>query len=60
MQSALGDMEEAYQARVNQYAGVLPPILANQVQRIGMEALSLNLGPYDYTVRESINTAIQS
>lgn len=60
LQSALGDIEEAYQSRVNQYVGVLPPTLASQVQRIGMEALSLNIGSYDYTVRDSINTAIES
>lgn len=54
------DIEEAYQDKVNQFSGVLPPNVVAAVQAIGTSALSLNLGPYDAAVRNTINNAILS
>ena len=58
LQSALADIEEAYQARINQFAGVLPPNLVTNIQQIGLATLTTNIGPYEKATRDRINTAI--
>jgi hypothetical protein len=58
--TALQDIQTAYISRVNQYAGVLPPLIARDIQAIGVTAMSLKVGSYDEALRNEINTAINS
>ena len=58
--TALKDLQTAYISRVNQYASGLPPLVARDIQAIGIEAMSLKVGSYDEALRKEINTAINS
>lgn len=59
-QTTLGDIEEAYIDKVNQFAGVLPAELVANIQAIGITKLTLNVGSFDSNVRNNINSAILS
>jgi len=58
--STLEDIEEAYISQTNQFLGVLPPALAANIQAIGISKLTLNVGSFDASVRDNINSAILS
>lgn len=59
-QSTLQALEERYIDITNQYAGVLPPNLAFNIQQIGIATMTMKLGSYDSNVRDYINSAILS
>lgn len=52
------ELEEAFVNKANQYLGVLPPILAYNIQRIGLTAITLTTDSYESNVRDAINSAI--
>lgn len=58
--TALQDLQTAYISRVNQYASGLPPIVARQIQQIGVTTMTLKVGSYDEALRDEINIAINS
>lgn len=58
--SSLASLEEAFINKANQYLGVLPPILAYNIQRIGLTAITLGTDTYESNIRDSINSAIWS
>lgn len=58
--TALQVLETAYISRVNQYASGLPPLVARDIQQIGITAMTLKVGSYDEALRDQINIAINS
>lgn len=58
--TTLGEIETAYISRVNQYASGLPPLVARDIQQIGITTMTLKVGSYDAALRDEINTAINS
>lgn len=58
--STLANVGDIYRATVNQYAGVLPVEIVQNIQDIGTAHLSANISKADNQTRNDINAAVLS
>jgi len=58
--STLDNVGDIYRATVNQYAGVLPPEIVQDIQDIGTNYLAKNISKVDNQTRNDVNAAVLS
>jgi len=58
--STLDNVGDIYRATVNQYAGVLPPEIVQNIQDIGTSYLPKNISAVDNQTRNDVNAAVLS